>query len=58
MVQGYVNNVRVYASGQNLVTFTNTGVIMWILPWYLHTRLQLLLVSPPRSVMFGVNISF
>ncbi len=32
MVQRLCEYVRVYASGQNLVTFTNTGVIMWILP--------------------------
>lgn len=56
---GYVNNVRVYASGQNLVTFTKyRGYNVdfaggTFTPGYNYSS-----YPTPRSVMFGVNISF
>jgi TonB-linked SusC/RagA family outer membrane protein len=56
---GYISNVRVYATGQNLATFTNYNgynvdfAAGTFTPGYNYAS-----YPTPRSVMFGVNMTF
>jgi TonB-linked SusC/RagA family outer membrane protein len=57
--EGYISNVRVYASGQNLATFTNyNGYNVDFAGGTFTPGYNYASYPTPQSVMFGVNLTF